>query len=389
MGIEGNITVQMTVFDERVKTVKIESSRPVHASKIFLGKSNAVIQEMIPLLFHICGTAQSCANIRAVERAMDWQVSDSVEIKRDALVNMESLREHLWRIFLDWPSFVGIDVDHPAMAEMISIQRSFQKALCPDGNLFQPEGHECQADLESLNSLNEQLQNLLMRKVFCVSTKKWLEITSPNALFHWVNSTDTIAAQLIQYIQQQRWSDSGACESKALPVLDEHLLDAAMRKADFISQPKWSGSCCETTSLTRVDSPLLDKLKLQYSNGLLVRIIARLTEIAQLAELLLSDKVDTRPSYKENDCKSGIGRISAARGELIHRVELTDGQISDYQILAPTEWNFHPDGVVKQALVGLQGNAEQIEIQARMLINAIDPCVGYKLIIHQDSQINA
>jgi Ni,Fe-hydrogenase I large subunit len=71
----------------------------------------------------------------------------------------------------------------------------------------------------------------------------------------------------------------------------------------------------------------------------------------------------------------------AARGLLLHRVTLQAGQISDYRILAPTEWNFHPQGVVAQALGSLRGDPEWVERAAGQLIEAIDPCVGYSLSI--------
>jgi coenzyme F420-reducing hydrogenase alpha subunit len=60
-------------------------------------------------------------------------------------------------------------------------------------------------------------------------------------------------------------------------------------------------------------------------------------------------------------------------------VELERGRIARYRILAPTEWNFHPQGVVAESLGALQGNSNEIEQQARMLVDAIDPCVGYDL----------
>ena len=71
--------------------------------------------------------------------------------------------------------------------------------------------------------------------------------------------------------------------------------------------------------------------------------------------------------------------MEAARGRLVHRVEMENGTIGSYRILAPTEWNFHPRGVVAESLATLRGGRDKVEQQARLLINAIDPCVGYEL----------
>ena len=79
----------------------------------------------------------------------------------------------------------------------------------------------------------------------------------------------------------------------------------------------------------------------------------------------------------------GLAQTEAARGRLIHRVQLEDGKISRYQILAPTEWNFHPQGLIAQSLGNLSvSDGQQLQLLAKMMINAIDPCVGYDLRIH-------
>jgi uptake hydrogenase large subunit len=76
----------------------------------------------------------------------------------------------------------------------------------------------------------------------------------------------------------------------------------------------------------------------------------------------------------------GLGVVEAARGCLTHRASLRDGVISGYQILAPTEWNFHPEGSVAKGLSGFPCGDEAIfRRQADLFINAVDPCVGYRL----------
>jgi len=46
-----------------------------------------------------------------------------------------------------------------------------------------------------------------------------------------------------------------------------------------------------------------------------------------------------------------------------------------YRVLAPTEWNFHPRGVLAQALSALRG--PQAADNARTLAVAFDPCVEF------------
>ncbi len=384
MGIEGSLNIQLHMGNGAVVAVSTESSRPVHASRVFIGKSIAEAQRMIPLLFNICGTAQACACARACEQALGVQAGTGTEQVRDALVNMETIREHLWRILLDWPSFTAGQADEQAMVEMVAIQRDYRRGLCMDGDIFQTGGSDCEPGPAGLSDVLERLTALLERSVFGIAPDEWLALSGQQALVDWAGDRQTMAARLADQVIQAGWGHAGRCESDALPGLGEELLHQAMRDADYVKQPQWSGHCCETTSLTRCDSPVLQDLKQVYGNGLLARLVARLTEIALLATRLKTQVLHSQRELvaETKPASAGIGQVAAARGQLVHRVKLNAGSISDYQILAPTEWNFHPQGVVVASLASLRGDPAQVEQQARLLVNAIDPCVAYDLQIH-------
>lgn len=383
MGIEGQLDIRLTHANGAVQSVNIVSSRPVHASKVFKGKSIAESQKLIPLLYSICATAQASASARACEQALGLQVGARTDKAREALVEMETLREHLWRILLDWPSFIGGQADKSAMAHMVSIQRDYQQALCSGTDVFQTGGADCEPDSDALNDVFERLLLLLREFVFGLSANQWLALSGLKPLTDWAHSGRTIAAEMISQVIQNGFEDAGSCASVALPMMTSQFLNRAMDEAEFVSQPQWDGHCCETSSLTRCDSPLLNALKQEYGNGLLVRLVARLTEIAQLAEKLLLPSIPGRSGHDSRfeAVNPGIGQAAAARGQLVHRVELNGGVIGNYQILAPTEWNFHPQGVVAQSLCALKGDLDQVKRHAKLLINAIDPCVAFELVI--------
>lgn len=384
MNIEGRLTIGLTIEQGRVVAANIASSRPVHASGVLIGRQVVDAQKMIPLMFSLCGTAQACAGVRACEQALNRHVTAEVQVLRDCLVNMETLREHMWRTLLDWPAFIDDESqpDRLGMAEMVRIQRDYQQALCADTNVFQPGAMPCRSDIEMLKSVLARLSGLFRRTVFGMLPIDWPgRMTGEQALTEWAAAGQSIAARLIHQLIRSDWRDTGACAVEGLPVLETNLLNQAMRDEHYIEQPTWQGRCCETTSLTRLDSPLLAILKRTYGNGMLTRLVARLTEIALLADQL--------NSHLEGQCSTltpepvaanpGIGQAAAARGQLVHRVELDGTVIVNYQILAPTEWNFHPKGVVVESLLTLKGTSQKVEQQARLLINAIDPCVGYEL----------
>jgi Ni,Fe-hydrogenase I large subunit len=67
---------------------------------------------------------------------------------------------------------------------------------------------------------------------------------------------------------------------------------------------------------------------------------------------------------------------------LLHRVRVEDGLIVEYAAVAPTEWNFHPQGAyAREAL--LVDAADDAERKARMLALSLDPCVGYEVVVEK------
>lgn len=121
MGIEGSLNIRLEIAHGAARRVSIESSRSVHASIVFRGKRIAESLQLIPLLFSICATAQACAGVRACEQALGLRAAAETERIRDLLVNMETLREHLWRILLDWPAFIDSEADKSVVAEVYRI----------------------------------------------------------------------------------------------------------------------------------------------------------------------------------------------------------------------------------------------------------------------------
>ena len=76
----------------------------------------------------------------------------------------------------------------------------------------------------------------------------------------------------------------------------------------------------------------------------------------------------------------GLAAVETARGTLLHRVRLVDQQVADYQIVAPTEWNFHPGGALATGLVALEAADDaQLLGAARLAVHALDPCVAFRV----------
>lgn len=380
--MEGRITIAMGKNPDGSTATSILSTRPVHASRVFHGKSTEHTLQMMPLLFSICGTAQSCAAVRACEQATGITPHPLLEKVRELLVGMETIREHLWRTLLGWE-----ETDHDSMAKVISLQKQYKQALNGEQSPFRIDAVIPSPQPDQIDHIKSEMENILTLKIFGESPAEWLGIRTKEELNSWLNRVETITTQSLREIQQAGWSGAGSCRIDQLPEMDLVELEHQLEAPDYIEHPTWRGKPCESSSLTRTSSPLLDQLHEKYGNGLLVRQVARLTELAQL--VLKMDKIENEsqkvncPEAISSGC--GFGVSEAARGQLIHRVRIANNNggkiIRSYQILAPTEWNFHPDGVVARALNSLDIDSPSARTEAEMIITAIDPCVGYELKI--------
>ncbi len=155
--------------------------------------------------------------------------------------------------------------------------------------------------------------------------------------------------------------------------------------------PRLGGSVAETGALARqlIDRhPLIASLAARSGGSARNRVIARLIEIARLVPLMERWIWAVRPG--EPFCRHGPmpedgrgeGLIEAARGALGHWVEIKNGRILNYQIVAPTTWNFSPrdgngqPGACEAALVGAPvRKGETTPIAVQHIVRSFDPCM--------------
>jgi hypothetical protein len=58
--------------------------------------------------------------------------------------------------------------------------------------------------------------------------------------------------------------------------------------------------------------------------------------------------------------------------------------VGGYVIVAPTEWNFHPQGAFVREITGYHASSvADTELAARRLALALDPCVAYEVIVNE------
>jgi len=391
--IEGGLQIGLTRRGGRVSEVMIHSSRPLQAPQLFHGKTVEQMLATLPLLYHICGIAQASAAVTASEQALGLAADPATAQAREMLVWMETAREHLWRIMLDWAQWLALPRQAPAVTQVQQWLAEFRQALFAGGEAFRP-GATVVLQAEQVGTIIAQLSTLLEEEVFGCSLQQWLALEELGSLRGWMDNRQTVAARMLAEIAKQpdctgrQWVDF-------LPSMDASELHRRFTQDDaetFVAKPVWQGMAHETTALARQGRhPLISDMFVVRGDGVMTRLVARLLELASiparlrclLAQVAASQAGDVRGKATPQADGLGLAQVEAARGRLIHRLELGQGVIRRYQILAPTEWNFHPQGVAAQLLQALPAEDEaRLRRQADLLINAIDPCVRYEMTVH-------
>ena len=120
--------------------VNVHSTRPLSTPRIFTGKTPRQVVSTLPLLYSVCGTAQGCAAVEALEQAMGESSLSEIVRARRAIVLAEIAREHLWHIELNWSAYLGTASRKATLAAAADFMHRFSKGLFPNGDIFEPGG---------------------------------------------------------------------------------------------------------------------------------------------------------------------------------------------------------------------------------------------------------
>jgi uptake hydrogenase large subunit len=155
--------------------------------------------------------------------------------------------------------------------------------------------------------------------------------------------------------------------------------------------PRLGGRVLETGALARqlvTGHPLIRDVAARCGGSVYTRVLARLLELARVVpemERWLDALRPNEPYFNdaplpEEGC--GAGLTEAARGSLGHWVSIQEGKIQNYQIVAPTSWNFSPrdaqgvPGALEAALVGAPvRTGEDTPVAVQHIVRSFDPCM--------------
>ncbi len=388
--LAGKLNVELTRAGAGLD-VRVTSSRPVSASRVFVGKSLAETADGLPALFSVCAIAQACACSAACEAAMGIPERPLITRLRSSLVDAETVREHLWRMLLDWPRFIGEPVGAEAMGRAMTAFNRLRGALGKNADLFRPGVAGIEPDLAAAREGLDELAEVTAQAILGATPGDWLaQNETAEDLIAWARSADTSAARLLRDLMARGWSALGRNRIRTLapiPFADLEALLGGGLADDFVARPVWQEAPAETSPYSRNSGDaVITGLSARFGNGLLPRYAAQLVEASALQQRLRAtlDSAESVAPFPAASTGPGVGiaRVQAARGLLVHRIEADGERVRDYRILAPTEWNFHPQGVVARGLAALEpADDATLSRQVGLLVTAVDPCVDYDVTI--------
>jgi hypothetical protein len=248
-------------------------------------------------------------------------------------------------------------------------------------------------DATALRELVAALGDAVARSVYGMSPTAWLSRTDFDELQRWGAGGATLPATMLDALLREAPA-LGASDVAQMPPLDREALTsivvpALARDAHFARAPTWAGAPVETGALARtLAHPLVAATMARVGNGVVTRMLARLVELALLLSRdLATDDGAATPSPVQGfplGAGEGLAAVQTARGLLMHRARVARGGIAEYQIVAPTEWNFHPDGALARGLRGIEaGDEDALARQARLAVQALDPCIACRIEVHR------
>jgi coenzyme F420-reducing hydrogenase alpha subunit len=94
-------------------------------ARLLCGREAEQVVQLIPLVYSLCGRAQGVAARAALAAARGTALSAQI----DGAVWAEAVREHAWKLFVDWPGQLGLPADEAFFVRLMRVPQG------PDGAL--------------------------------------------------------------------------------------------------------------------------------------------------------------------------------------------------------------------------------------------------------------
>lgn len=333
-----NLTLRVTLRDGAVAAVETVSPR-ADPSPIFVGLPPAEAATLAERLFSLCPAAQSLAAQAAGEAALGVEIDPAHRRLRALRLFCERLGEMLRSSLLDWPRDEA------------------------------PSPHDLTHLRHALRILRVLPQSATQELIEPLVTS-----TAGLGLNHAGGASGFFAGQLAEARDDESHWELPPKDPDYLSAADDTVVSKAMMQDSAFSRtPALRGRCAETGAAAR---------QMAQGGGLAARLAARFADMTATVESICAllqggEAPEALLSARSEAPGRGFAAVDSARGRLYHALRIDRaGRIADYSIVAPTEWNFHPDGPFVRSLRGAKiGIGEAARRRVERLAFVFDPCI--------------
>lgn len=378
MTSEGALTLTLELDGGRVSEVQLTSTRRTDFSAALAGREVDDALHLVPSLFSICATAHSVAALRACEAALGVEVDAQQRQLRDLLCRLEALDNHAFQLCVSWAKQAGVPPDVEALRRLRHATETL-RVWAHAGTRWVRLGGIGVTPRGSVDPLVAELEDAVDA------------VAPPGArqgdaaeLARWSAQARGPVAALLQQVFALDAAGFGASTLPLLPALDARWFAQRLTGPDFGAHPTLDSGAAESGALARAAHlPEVAALIASHGHAVLPRLVAALVDLRAIADavargaraLVHSDG----HAPVDHESGRGAGVAETSRGLLAHAVELEHRRVVHWRQVAPTEWSFHPYGVLKQALVGAP--ADDLARRAALLVLALDPCVPCRVVV--------
>ena len=335
--IEGEATLKIK-GEKEVEWAEIEFWQYRGVEEYLKGRPFMDALVINPRVCGICGHSHLLATAMALENLFNAEVSKKAQIFRNITSALEIVQNHIkWFYITLFPTQIK---DKKFIFKAVKISSKISKAIAiiagqfPHNSYIVPGGVTC--DLTNLEIL--KLKDLIS-EIYEMYQNETIDMN--------LHSKD------LELFFENLPRERGKSLNSFL-VLGENAFFKSNGDLEFVSEEKgnsfakngyYRGRCVEVGPLARMkNDEKIEKIYKKYEDSIYTRIIARLYEGLKLLRYILEEieKIDLcEPSFIKFKEKSGKGvsAVEAPRGSLIHKVEVQNGKISNYEIIVPTQFN--------------------------------------------------
>ena len=423
--VEGDLELRLEVSGDHVQFAQVVSPLYRGFEGMLQGKDPRDALVISPRICGICSVSQSISAAEALAAAQGIKPLPNGQLVTNLVHACENVSDHLTHFYMffmpdftrdiyaakPWHAavatrFAAMAMKGSAAQDMLPARAEFMHIVgllagkWPHTMSLQPGGvtrvvapHEVQ----HLRALLGRFRRYLERFVFGGPLEGFAEISTLAGLNTWAESKTGDLSTFLQISRDlgletmghagDRFLSFGACanENGHLFARGLSLGDAPQKlNSDLISEDI-SNVWMQGTGPAR--HPLALEMVANGGN-VQARIVARFLEIALLVPQIERWLAEIRPAdafithADMPDRAEGAGLVEATRGALGHWLRVENGKIANYQIIAPTTWNFSPrdasgqPGPLEQALVGApvqKGETDPVSVQH--IVRSFDPCM--------------